>query len=316
MSYVGYDSGVRIDARAAVAAGGSFVLRYLSRGSWTQVTAEEIAEYLAVGLRVGLVFETTANRALAGYGAGKSDAQYVREQLHILGFPEDMEVFFAVDSDTDPVSVEPYFQGVRDAYAAGGVYGSYRVVHKIETEFGIAGWQTAAWSNGARDGAALVFQSGEQKRIGDVTVDVDYADSFGRWAYGGPDMTPEDLLDLPIPREGQKYDGSAQAGNTDLRAVIANMDAGWEESARILIPILAANQAALVAMLQSMARQLVDLTAGVAKLAAEPPATTVTLSTQDRTDMVLLTLRTLGAALGNVKVVTPEPAPAGADTPA
>lgn len=305
---MGYDTAKRIDARAAAADGGSFVLRYLSRGSWTQVTVEEIADYLGVGLHVGLVFETTAGRALAGYGAGRADAEYVIASLRTLGLPPDMEVFFAVDADTDPVSVEPYFQGVHDAYRQGGVYGSYRVVHKIETEFGVAGWQTAAWSNGARDGAALVFQSGEQKQIGGVTVDIDYADSLGKWAYGGPDMTPEDLLDYPILREGVKADGTPQTGSTDLRAILANTDAGWELPVRELLPVMQAG-------FDSIARQLVALTAAVTQL-AEPAPVPVTLSVQDRTDMVLLTLRTLGAALRSVAVVTPEQAPAAADTPA
>lgn len=308
MSYVGYDCGVRINAEAAAAAGGSFVLRYLSRGGWTQVTGDEIAEYLAAGLHVGLVFETTTGRALAGYGAGKSDALYVMAQLVSLGLPADMEVFFAVDSDADPVSVDPYFQGIHDAYANGGVYGSYRVVQRIESEFGIAGWQTAAWSLGARDDQAVVFQSGEQTVIGGVTVDIDYAQSLGKWAYGGPDMTPEDLLDYDLPRQGVAFDGTAQTGNTNLRAVLEWSDQGWIQSATLLAPMIKSLAAQLVEVQQTQAAIL-------AKLTTDVPGVMVALSAQDKADMVQMFLRAQGAALAAVQVQVAVPTPA-ADTPA
>jgi hypothetical protein len=256
------------------------------------------------------VFETTANRALAGYAAGKADALYVLDELSRLGLPPDLEVFFAVDSDVDPVSVDPYFQGVHDVYAAGGVYGSYRVVHKLETELGIAGWQTAAWSNGARDGAAAIFQSGGQKQIGTVTVDVDYAATLGAWAYGG-DMTPEDLLNYDVPRQGVGFDGSPQTGTTNLRAILEWTDQGWVQSAILLAPIIQAG-------FDSIARQLVDLTAAVTKLASQPPAAVVALTAQDKADMVRMFLQAQGAALTAVQVVAgpPPAAPAPATAPA
>lgn len=295
MSFVGYDSGVRIDARAAAAAGGSFVLRYLSRGSWSQVSAEEIGEYVAAGLHVGLVFETTANRALAGYGAGKSDAMYVIQQLQILGLPLDMEVFFAVDADVDPVSVDPYFQGVHDEYGIGGVYGSYRVVQRIESEYGNGGWQTAAWSNGNRDSNAAVFQSGEQTVINGVTVDVDYAVSLGKWAYGGNVTSPQDFFGYSIDRPNRtpitlaEYLAAADDVTDATRAVIMGV--------------------------QSVVTSRLDTIVG---LLQQPPAQPVTLSTSDKADIILTVLRTLGAALANVQVVVgapPAPAEPAPSTP-
>lgn len=308
MVYTGYDSGTRLDAHAVVADGGSFVIRYLSRGSWTQVSADEIAEYVGAGLKVGLVFETTETRALGGYAAGKSDAEYVLASLVSLGLPRNMEVFFSVDSDVDPVSVDPYFQGVHDTYADGGVYGSYRVVMQIENEFGVAGWQTAAWSNGARDAAAMLFQSGGQTQIGGVTVDIDYAQSLGNWAYGGNDMTPDDLLNYPLTRQGTDFNGQPLQGTTTLRDILQWTDRGWQMSAILLDQILTANQAELLDKFNQILQQLMTLT--------QPPATTITLSAQDRADIVQQLLRAQGEALGSVQVAPAPSAPPATGTAA
>ena len=56
------------------AAGYSGALRYLSNDPTKDLTKDEAEALQAVGLSVGLVWETTARRATAGRKAGASDA--------------------------------------------------------------------------------------------------------------------------------------------------------------------------------------------------------------------------------------------------
>jgi len=219
-------------------------------------------------------------------------------------------VFFAVDADIDPVSVEPYFQGVHDAYALGGVYGSYRVVHRIETEYGIVGWQTAAWSNGVRDGVAMVFQSGQQRVIGGMKVDIDYAASLGKWAYGGPDMTPDELLDFPIARQGLAADGTAKTGSTNLRNIVAYSDAGWELPVRLLSPMLKELGDQLTAVRQQLDRiEAAGAGSGSVTLSAAQLTELEASARADASEAML-------AASKALAVPAPAPAAAGPDTPA
>jgi hypothetical protein len=64
---------------------------------------------------VVLVFETTADRALAGQPAGTSDAQSASRQAAELGMPHGRPIYFAVDFDATPQQqpvIDAYFRGV------------------------------------------------------------------------------------------------------------------------------------------------------------------------------------------------------------
>jgi hypothetical protein len=139
------------------------VLRYLTRSSSAKrLTAAEVSVLRHDGFWVGVVFEDGAARATEGTRAGKDDAVFAAGQATALGLPPDCPVFFAVDSDVDPVRVLPYFRGIDDIGLGRpvGVYGSQRVVDSVMSA-GLAeyGWQTVAWSHGKRSRLAHLLQT-------------------------------------------------------------------------------------------------------------------------------------------------------------
>src|ERR1700722_9770413 len=78
-------------------AGYDWVMRYLSTEPTNNLTASEAAGLLQVGLGIGLVWETTAERALLGTTAGSEDAAAANSQADALGYPENCPIFYAVD---------------------------------------------------------------------------------------------------------------------------------------------------------------------------------------------------------------------------
>lgn len=93
-------------ARAAKAAGYAAVLRYLPLPPGAlasdvvgRLTSFEVVAYHAAGLGVGVVWETTAERALSGQAGGLVDGPAARAAANALGFPADHVIFGAVDFD-------------------------------------------------------------------------------------------------------------------------------------------------------------------------------------------------------------------------
>jgi hypothetical protein len=172
------------------AAGVSFVCRYLSSEPGKGLTAAEARGYSAAGLDLVTVWETTADRALAGEAAGEIDAKLARAMAAKCGQPPGRPIYFAVDLETTAHAVAPYFHGVAKVLgpAGAGVYGSYAVcsgllgAHIIDYD-----WQTYAWSNGAWFAGAHLQQYSNGHRLDGVEVDYDRstAPDFGQWRIAG-----------------------------------------------------------------------------------------------------------------------------------
>lgn len=184
-------------AQAVAAAGYVGAIRYLCfpGDGIKQLRADEVAALHAQGLAVGVVWETTADRAAQGYQAGLSDAQEANRQADALGFPADRPIYYAVDFDTSADVVRPYFDGAR---AAGGrpvgVYGSHRVVEGLDLDWV---WQCAAWSYGKRSPKARLFQKVGYV-LGDTCDENDVlADDWGGWHPDHP-TTPIEEDDMPL----------------------------------------------------------------------------------------------------------------------
>lgn len=168
----------------------SFVMRYLSLDAGKNLHRAE-AELLGQhGIHSGVVWETAAQRTLAGHAAGAQDAQQAAEQAKACGMPPGRPIYFAVDFDATPDQkpvIRQYLEGAGSVLGGPqhvGVYGGYWVVkdcfdHKVVDW----GWQTVAWSGGNRDERAQLFQHYPPKTIGGVQVDLDtaYADDHGGW---------------------------------------------------------------------------------------------------------------------------------------
>lgn len=149
-------------------------MRYLSYEPGKNLTKDEIAALHREGLGVGVVWETTADRANSGYTGGQHDAGVANAQADALGLPLTLPIFYAVDFDPPNMArITDYFRGILDASPprAVGVYGSYPVV---ETVAGIncAGrvvrcyWQTAGWSgSGSGSGGSYRCADGSVRRL-------------------------------------------------------------------------------------------------------------------------------------------------------
>jgi flagellum-specific peptidoglycan hydrolase FlgJ/type II secretory pathway component PulJ len=167
-----------------------FVCRYLSYTHSKNLTAREAQHMSSLGISLVGVWETTANRALAGRAAGASDARQAMSQATAVGQPGTRPIYFAVDFDATKHQLEhqvaEYFQGVTSVLGADrtGVYGGYRTV-KALFDAGLVtyGWQTYAWSHGHWDPRAQLQQYRNSQHVDHVDVDFDRAVSadFGQW---------------------------------------------------------------------------------------------------------------------------------------
>src|SRR3954452_1849906 len=81
-------------------AGVKFVCRYLSHDtSGKNLTKAEATAMRAAGIAVVVVWESTAQRPLAGRIAGVADATEAARQAKDCGLPPDQPIYFAADWD-------------------------------------------------------------------------------------------------------------------------------------------------------------------------------------------------------------------------
>jgi hypothetical protein len=170
---------------AVKAAGYDFVIRYCGQpGTAKNATVAEVNDMLAHGVAVCLVFEATAARAGQGYDAGVADAHKAAYHQLILGIPASRPIFYAVDYDADPATVEPYFRGLNSVAGPDSAYGGFRVVQRLRDDnLVVDTWQTVAWSAGKQDPRIDVFQRLGQVVVDGVTCDVNEARTadFGQY---------------------------------------------------------------------------------------------------------------------------------------
>jgi hypothetical protein len=191
--------------------GWRFAMRYLSHDPSKDIDAVELAELHKRGIRVGLVWETTAGRALAGYDAGRIDA--IASDQHAAGHGLLRAVVrFAVDQDVAPSQVFAYFRGVRSVLGAkrAGGYGSYRVV-KALYEAGLISWpwQTYAWSSGLVYAHATEYQYHNGVTIAGLSTDLDKASTLAGMDLAAPTKAERRrarlLRSLALLRKAARY---------------------------------------------------------------------------------------------------------------
>lgn len=179
---------------ALKAAGVGFAMRYLSNDETKNLSRPEADALAAAGIWSGVVWETTAGRALEGYTAGAKDATEALKQATACGMPAGRPVYFAVDTDTTWGKVSPYFQGVRSVLPQQqvGVYGGIRIIQAAAAS-GLTAWywQAEAWSGGQWDSHAHIRQAGTIT-VGGVECDhnTSMTDDFGQWMPGRTPVTP------------------------------------------------------------------------------------------------------------------------------
>jgi hypothetical protein len=166
-----------------VTAGKHFIVGYVSHDPGKNLSAAECAAYLDAGVAVGLVWETTSDRALDGAKAGGLDGRQARDQARALGFPDHLPIFAAVDFLASVVQlagpVREYLAAFADAVGGvdlAGVYGGLDTVrYALNTRLVGWGWQTYAWSHGVWDERAYAQQYHNGVHIAGHDTDLDRA---------------------------------------------------------------------------------------------------------------------------------------------
>ena len=164
----------------AKALGYRFVMRYLSHDPSKDLSLDELREWTRLGLAVGVVWESTAGRALQGRTAGAQDAHAAQAKLNALGIPH-LPVYFAVDfdaTDRDKPKVADYMRGAQSVlgYLRTGAYGGYYTIDYLLAKRAVHfAWQTYAWSGGKVHKGAHLFQYENGYRIGKASCDLDHA---------------------------------------------------------------------------------------------------------------------------------------------
>jgi hypothetical protein len=183
--------------------GYEFVMRYLSHTPAKNLKRWEAEELSKAGIWIGVVWETTADRAGSGKTAGVRDAMTALSQARELGMPDDRPIYFAVDWDAHPSddrAIWAYLDGCAAILGRSrvGMYAGYGPIKRAfdagKIEFG---WQTYAWSHKKWDARAHIQQYSNGHTVGGTDCDYnrlgkDVTD-FGQWMHGKvPDMLSND----------------------------------------------------------------------------------------------------------------------------
>jgi hypothetical protein len=175
------------------------VMRYLSHTSGKNLTRDEANELTAAGLDIGVVWETSATRALDGYQAGHDDAKSAALQAVNCGVPKDRPIYFAVDFDVTRSQMSPvlrYLDGAASVlgYHDVGVYGGKRCITMAMDAGILWGWQTYAWSGGQWDPRAQLQQYSNGHLVDGVDSDYNRTrdNDYGQWRVGENPMALSD----------------------------------------------------------------------------------------------------------------------------
>jgi hypothetical protein len=214
-------------------AGYQFACRYLSADTSKNISASEANDLRNSGLEIVVVWETTANRALAGSGAGADDARSALAQANAAGL-SGVPIYFAVDFDaaeSQQGAINQYMQGAASVLGKQrtGVYGGFYVVKRC-LDAGVVtwAWQTQAWSGGQVDPRAHILQYAKTVTINGVQCDVNESlkSNFGQYGQNGE----EDMAEKISLEAGRilyatelGYDGIRQ--NPKLQALRGDLDA-------------------------------------------------------------------------------------------
>jgi peptidoglycan hydrolase-like protein with peptidoglycan-binding domain len=187
-----YGNGVTADQLKD--AGVQFVCRYLSRDSGKDISAQELANYKAVGIAVVLNWESTGQ--MPDEAQGVADAQRAHAEAVALG-EGNAPIIFSADFDpggnTD--GIVAYMRGVESVLGRSrtGIYGCFVAVRAcFDAGLVTYGWQTSAWSDGKWDDRAQLQQYDYKVVIGPAEVDRDraMAQDFGQIGSAAPKPAP------------------------------------------------------------------------------------------------------------------------------
>lgn len=216
--------------------GVKFACRYLSHDSDKNLTRGEAERLSEAGISVVVVWETTASRALSGFGGGVADAKDAKAQAEACGMPDDRPIYFAVDWDANSSQqsdINAYLDGASSILGRSrvGIYAGYFPL-KRAMDAGKAkwGWQTYAWSGGRWDSRAQLQQYLNGQRMDGAGVDYNrsaHAD-YGQWKVGEDmpltDADVQKILKSPFNGRGDKVGESLQASMDGMEYLRPKVD--------------------------------------------------------------------------------------------
>jgi hypothetical protein len=206
---------------ALKAAGVGAAIRYLSHDSTGKNLDKAEAKALSdAGIGIGVVWESTSNRALDGHAAGAQDARDAEAQAKACGMPDGHPIYFAVDLDASSGqqgAINDYLRGAASVLGVHrvGLYGGYGPISRSFDAGTITwGWQTYAWSGGQWDSRAQLQQYSNDHLINGVGVDYDRAvkADFGQWRVGQPAKPPVTPPTGPTPLKEDLMYGQLNCG--------------------------------------------------------------------------------------------------------
>ena len=255
-------AGGRPGGAALKAQGYDFACRYLSSGGpdlpGKLLLPDEAADLRACGVDVVSNFESTATTMLGGAGQGAADAQQALAQHNLCGGPPDRPIYFSADWDAQSGQfglIAAYLTaaaGVLGGAQRVGIYGSASVVDWcLANGYATWGWQTDAWSRGARSPGAHIHQRIQQDTVNGIAVDVNESITadFGQWGAQGEDM---DATDKQVAADTLATAQNAAQIASDVRNLVLDPDRG------------------LLHQLWALEAQVTALAAAVAALASAP----------------------------------------------
>lgn len=233
MSKVGDLSWARPGGAALKAHGFTGIMRYFSHDDGKNLSHDELVDYLNNGLDVGVVWESTATRALGGAAAGAADGRDALAMADAIGYTG--KIYSAVDFDINDAQ-KPVAKQYQDAFndATGGrsraAYGGFYLVKYLKENGSIdLMWQTLAWSGGQIYDGVQLYQNGANDFGGGVDVnDVRVAD-FGQMGHGS---TPEPSNPTPAPSPVATGEYTVVAGDT-LSGIAARFGTTYQALAAI-----------------------------------------------------------------------------------
>lgn len=199
-------AGARPSPAAIAYAGYEVVLRYLSGYAWKDLTAAEADTYVAVGLGIGLVWETTGARALDGAAAGAVDGATATAMARAVGAPAGTPLlanigdFAAAGSQIDQIAAY-YTAFGSPVIAAGYIRGGYATGFIIDALAG-RGYTGVWWQNAMNDAgqpgstvspnAAIYQRTAPTKSITGTPPDAYDEDVIVKpvWYWGQPKPAP------------------------------------------------------------------------------------------------------------------------------
>jgi hypothetical protein len=179
----------------------TFVGRYVSTsGAAKNLTPAEAERLTEAGIDIAVFFQTSRGFMISDRNSGVRDANSALVQARACGMPDGRPIYFALDTDPNPLTprewdaVFAYLDGAAAVIGRDnvGIYGGRLAIDKaLGAGKARWGWQTKSWSDGWSD-KAHVRQFEHDLSLGSGRVDKNQAmtDDFGQWRVGD-DMPDE-----------------------------------------------------------------------------------------------------------------------------